>query len=185
MIRLLLLCALMLGMRRGEIVALQWSDINYAEMYISITKSAYKVKGQPQRVKAPKSQCGTRTVYFTASFVQVLDEWRTEQSQIKSQAGDKWNEQDFIFTNAVGGMMNLYSPTSICSDFEARNGLHHLKLHGLRHTCGSLMVSNGVDPETVKNMLGHESLETTNMYIHPYATNMKKAAELLSEVITK
>lgn len=87
--------------------------------------------------------------------------------------------------NEVGDMISLYTPSRICSKFEEKNGLHHLKFHGLRHTCGSLMASNGVDPETVKTVLGHDSIETTNLYIHPYEKNMRKAAEILGNIVTK
>ena len=56
-------------------------------------------------------------------------------------------------------------------------------MDGLRHTCGSLMVEHGVDPETVKTVLGHESLKTTNRYLHPYAESMKDASEKMERII--
>ena len=182
-IKLMLLCALLLGLRRGEIVALKWSDVNSADGSLSVTKSAYKDKGETQKLKPPKSQTSIRTVYFTEVFARALEEWRTAQAEEHVASGDRWTEQDFIFTNETGGMISLYTPTRICSRFEEKNGLHHLKLHGLRHTCGSLMASHGVDAETVKTVLGHDSIETTNLYIHPYEANMRKAAEVLGELV--
>ena len=183
-IRLMLLFALLLGLRRGEIVALRWSDVNLRDHSLSIVRSAYKVKGEPQGVKPPKSRCGIRTVYFSEAIVVAMAEWRAVQAREKAASGNRWREQDYIFTNAVGDMISLYSLTRICSQFEAAHGFHHLKLHGLRHTCGSLMAGNGVDSETIKTLLGHESLETTNLYIHPYETNLRKAAKLLGQIVT-
>ena len=81
-------------------------------------------------------------------------------------------------------MVSIYSLSRICSQFEERNKLHHLKLHGLRHTCGSMMVANGVDAETVRSVLGHESLETTNLYIHPYEKSMRRAAVILENIVS-
>ena len=182
-IKLMLLCALLLGLRRGEIVALKWSDVNLVDCSLSVTKSAYKDKGEVQKLKPPKSQTSIRTVYFTEVFARALEEWRTAQAEERVASGDRWTEQDFIFTNETGDMISLYTPTRICSRFEEKNGLHHLKLHGLRHTCGSLMASHGVDAETVKTVLGHDSIETTNLYIHPYEANMRKAAEVLGELV--
>ena len=182
-IKLMLFCALLLGLRRGEIVALKWSGINPADGSLSVTKSAYKDKGEPQKLKPPKSQTSIRTVYFTEVFAKALEEWRTAQDEERVASGGRWTEQDFIFTNETGDMISLYAPTRICSQFEEKNGLHHLKFHGLRHTCGSLMASNGVDPETVKTVLGHDSIETTNLYLHPYEANMRKAAEVLGELV--
>ena len=184
-IRLMLLCALLLGMRRGEIVALKWSDIDLRAHSLSVNKSVYKEKNEPQQLKAPKSQTSIRTVYFSDVLVNALEEWKAAQAEERASAGFDWKEQDFIFTNAVGDMISLYTPSRICSKFEEKNGLHHLKFHGLRHTCGSLMASNGVDPETVKTVLGHDSIETTNLYIHPYEKNMRQAAEILGNIVTK
>ena len=184
-IRLMLLCALMLGLRRGEIVALKWSDINLRGGYLSINKSAYKSKGKPQGLKQPKSQTSNRCVYFSDVLANAFERWRVTQAEEKARAGNAWREQDFVFTNEIGDMVSLYSLSRICSEFEEKNGLHHLKLHGLRHTCGSLMAANGVDAETVKSVLGHESLETTNIYIHPYEKNMRRAAGILETIVTK
>ena len=183
-IKLMLLCALLLGLRRSEIVALKWSDIDLHGRSLSVTKSAYKAKGENQQLKPPKSQTSIRTVYFPDVFVRVLEEWRTAQAEERAHAGGRWVDQGFIFTNEVGDMISIYTPTQICSHFEERNGLHHLKFHGLRHTCGSLMASHGVDAEIVKTVLGHDSIETTNLYIHPYEANMRKAAELLGNIVT-
>ena len=184
-IRLMLLCALLLGLRRAEIVALKWSDVNLREQYVSITKSAYKSKGEEQKLKSPKSQTSVRKVYFSEVLVNAFNDWKDVQEEEKANSIKTWNEQDFIFTNANGEMISIYSPTRICSKFEKKNGLHHLKFHGLRHTCGSLMAGKGVDTETIKTVLGHESLETTNLYIHPYEKNMRRAAELLGNIVSE
>ena len=184
-IRLMLLCALLLGLRRAEIVALKWSDVNLREQYVSITKSAYKSKGEEQKLKSPKSQTSVRKVYFSEVLFHTFNDWKAVQEEEKANSIKTWNEQNFIFTNANGEMISIYTPTRICSEFEKKNGLHHLKFHGLRHTCGSLMAGKGVDVETIKSVLGHESIETTNMYIHPYEKNMRYAAELLGNIVSE
>ena len=183
--RLMLLCALLLGMRRAEIVALKWSDINLRGGSLSVNKSAYKSKGKPQMLKSPKSRCGNRTLYFSDVLTDAFECWRVTQAEEKASAGTAWREQDFVFTNEIGDMVSLYTLSRLCSRFEEKCGLHHLKLHGLRHTCGSLMAANGVDAETVKSVLGHESIETTNLYLHPYEKNMRKAAGILEDIISR
>ena len=158
-------------------------DVNSADGSLSVTKSAYKDKGEIQKLKPPKSQTSIRTVYFTEVFAKALEDWRTAQAEERVASGGRWTERGFIFTNETGDMISLYTPTRICSRFEEKNGLHHLKFRGLRHTCGSLMASHGVDAETVKTVLGHDSIETTNLYIHPYEANMRKVAEVLGDLV--
>ena len=181
--QLILLCALLLGMRRAEIISLRWSDIDFEKSTIYIHESAFKKKGKPQSTKSTKSPCSVRTVFFPPIFAEVLAEWKIEQEKIKQKAGTLWNNFDFIITNFQGKMRNIGYPTKICNKFEAKNNLHHLKFHGLRHTCGSLMVANGVDIETVKTILGHEDIKTTKIYVHPYEKNLRSAADILEKVI--
>ncbi len=182
-IRALLLTSLFLGLRRGEVVGLMWSDYDFKNNCLFINRSAYKVKGQPQNVKIPKSKCSIRSVFFSDEYAQILNVWREEQERERLAAGDKWEEQGFVFTNDKGGMMQLYAPTEICSKFEERCGLRHLKLHGLRHTCGSLMIKNGVDIETVKSLFGHESIRTTQQYLSAYDSAKKSAATRITDAI--
>lgn len=182
--RALLMTSLLMGLRRGEVVALKWEDIDFKNCTLSVNKSAYKEKGKPQALKAPKSQNSVRTVYFSEIYAQALIEWQTEQNDQKRIAGARWHEQGFVFTNEVGDMISLYAPTEICSDYEKRRGLRHLKLHGLRHTCGSLLVENGADLETVKAVFGHESIRTTEQYLTPYDASKRRAAELIADIVT-
>lgn len=181
--RALLMTSLLMGLRRGEVVALKWEDVDFKKCTLSVNKSAYKEKGKPQALKAPKSQNSVRTVYFSQMYVQALLAWKAEQSAQREQAGEKWKEQGFVFTNEVGDMISLYAPTELCSDYEKRRGLRHLKLHGLRHTFGSLLLNNGADLETVKALMGHESIRTTEQYLTPYDESKRHAAEQISAII--
>ncbi len=184
-IRALLLTSLLLGLRRGEVVGLMWSDFDFKNGCLHINRSAYKLKGKPQAVKVPKSSNSIRTVYFSEEYAVVILCWREEQDKERESAGDNWTEQGFVFTNEKGDMINIYAPTEICSQFEERCGLRHLKLHGLRHTCGSLMVKNGVDIETVKSLFGHESIRTTQQYLSAYDGAKKTAAKKLTDILIK
>jgi integrase len=82
-------------------------------------------------------------------------------------------------------MISIYAPTDICSDYEKRIGLRHLKFHGLRHTCGSLLANNGTDLETIKAVFGHESIRTTEQYLTPYNHSKRKAADLMESILNK
>ena len=184
-VRALLLTSLLLGLRRGEVVGLMWNDIDFKNNCLTVNRSAYKVKGQPQAVKMPKSKNSIRTVYFPEIYAEFLREWMEVQDRDRRAAGRGWKEQGFVFTNEVGNMINIYLLSELCSKYEEKCGLRHLKLHGLRHTCGSLMIKNGVDIETVKSVFGHESLRTTQQYLSSYDSAKRSAAEILAKTIIK
>lgn len=174
----MLYTSLLLGLRRGEVVGLMWTDFDFKKNCLYITRSAYKTVGEKQSVKMPKSKSSVRKVFYPDEYIEVLEEWRKEQQQERERAGDNWEEQGFVFTNENGGMMSIYALTRICSEHEKKCGLRHLKLHGLRHTCGSLMIQNGVDIETVRSMFGHESIRTTQQYLSSYDKSKRRAADL-------
>jgi len=175
--RLLLSIGLCTGMRRAEIIALRWSDINFDELYVDVNKSAVKLKGEKQTTKTPKSQRSNRKVWFTAEYKDLLSDWKSEQAKL-GQVSD----EGYIFTNSNGTMLSIYTVGRLCGKFEARHNLRHITLHGLRHTFASLLVSNGVDLETVKDLLGHESIRTTSIYLHAYDGKKREAANVIGEL---
>lgn len=179
----LLTLAVSTGMRRAEMVGLMWSDIDFDKKEIRITRSAYKLKNEKQGLKSPKSLSSNRSAFMSDILIKTLRKWKIEQEKQKREAGGFWTDGGFVFTDNHGEMISVSTPTKICAKFEERHGLRHLKLHGLRHTCGSLMVEHGVDPETVKAVLGHESLRTTNRYIHPYEKSMREASEKMDRIM--
>ena len=179
----MLMLAVTTGMRRAEIVGLMWSDIDFDKCSVTISRSAYKPKGGKQQLKSPKSLSSNRTVFMPESCCRALYEWKIEQARRKRHSHGLWEENDFVFTDKNGKNISVYAPTRICTEFQKRHGIRHLKLHGLRHTCGSLMVEHGTDPETVKAVLGHESIKTTNRYLHPYEDGMRKASGTMENII--
>ncbi len=98
-------------------------------------------------MKAPKSLHGNRTVFFPAGYEKALREWKCEQDILKAKQGERWREQNYIFTTNTSDMISVYTPTGLCAEFEKRHGLRHLKLHGLRHTCASLPVAEEPIPK--------------------------------------
>ena len=87
------------------------------------------------------------------------------------------------FAKPAGEMVSLYYPTRLCSKFEARHNLRHLKLHGLRHTFDSLLYANGLDLETIRDLMGHKSISTTEIYTHALNENKKKAAKIMNDCL--
>ena len=182
--RLLLLTSVVTGARRAEVVALKWEDVDFHWNCIYIDKSAYKLKGEKQALKAPKSEQGYRDIFFPQIYRDELLSWQSEQSRMKEQSGEKWKDQDFIFTDDCGNMLSLYYLTRLCANFEKKNELRHLKLHGLRHTFNSILCSKGVSLATMKELLGHKSITTTEIYTHSLMEDKIKAAGVMNEILT-
>ena len=174
-IRLLIELALFTGMRRGEIVGLKWSDINFDKQCLSVKRSIYKPKGEKSIEKEPKSHSSIRTIAIPNCLCITLQEYKEYQNSYALSHGVAWQNLDYIFTDEFGNVMNPQTPTKQFSHFLVRHNIRHLKFHCLRHTSATLLLSNGCDIKTVSARLGHSSIETTDIYVHLLKEVDKKA----------
>lgn len=109
-IQVLLELAIYTGMRKGEILALTWADINFEQDTVSITKSASPVKGKIL-IKAPKTKSSRRVVTIPHSLTERLDQLRQAQAAYRAQVGEYWQEtEEWIFTQENGRMMHYTTP---------------------------------------------------------------------------
>ena len=164
-IRLLIELALFTGMRRGEIVGLKWSDINFDKQCLSVKRSIYKPKGEKSIEKEPKSHSSIRTIAIPNRLCETLKEYKKSQEEYSLSLA-AWKNLDYVFTDDIGNVMNPQTPTKQFSHFLARHDIRHLKFHCLRHTSATILLANGCDIKTVSARLGHSSIDTTNIYVH-------------------
>lgn len=192
-IRVLFNLALFAGLRKGELLALQWPDIDFEADTVSITKAASMVGGN-QIVKAPKTKSGIRDVNIPHFLTLRLKELKAEQTRYRLSIGDRWQGDGWIFTQADGRMMNYSTPYSTFQDTLKRYNegkpedqqLPVIPFHGLRHTSATVLIANHADIKTVQNRLGHAEASTTmNIYAHALQETDRKAASLLENALTK
>jgi len=81
-------------------------------------------------------------------------------------------------------MFSLYGLTDLCAWFEKKNSFRHLKLHGLRHTFDSLLCSKGIGMGAIKELMGHKSVSTTEIYTHAMTEDKQKAAEVMNNILS-
>ena len=173
--------ALFCGMRRGEIVALEWSDIDFEKSEISITKSTVSVKGRSV-TKKPKTKASIRKVSVPAHIVSTAKIYRKEQLQYRMSIGSQWIGDNYIFIQWDGKQMHPDTPyktfKKIIAKYNETVGekekLPDIALHGLRHTNATLLISQNVDVNTVAGALGHSRASTTTDI---YGHSLKKAKE--------
>lgn len=182
-IKALLLCALVLGMRRAEMIGLKWEDVDFKKRTIDIYESAVKERGKKQDLKDTKTESSIRTLFMPECVSTALSDWKEQQAIIRKNS-KKWNEQGYIFTNEKGNAHCLDWASKKCKKVEDAHDLRYVKLHELRHTCASLMIANDIDIETVRSVLGHADISTTYHYVHPYEKNIRNATNKLEKIIT-
>lgn len=171
-----------LGARRGEIVGLKFSDVNFQTRQISVDRSAYKLKGIPTKTKPPKDY-QPRVVTVSAECIELLKLLRAEKIQTAQKLGSKWFDENWIFTQANGKPMNPTTPTHLFAEFLEKYGLKHRKFHSLRHTSATLLLYSGVDVRIVQERLGHSNISTTSLYLHALKEADCEAVDTLTTLL--
>ena len=185
MLRLLVGLALTTGMRRGEILGLEWKYINLEKGLIKIVQSIPTYINGVPLIKLPKTKGSIRTVSIPASMIYELEHYRKVWNKHKLKNLNKWyDNSEFLFCNKNGMPLYPKSLTDMWREFTKRKKIKHIRLHDLRHTSATLLINQGVHAKIIANRLGHSKIATTmDVYGHVIESADKKAAELFDTII--
>lgn len=171
---------LLTGMRKGELLALQESDLQDNTHTINITKTLfYDEDGKFQLLK-PKTSSSVRDIHLDPETFEILKDLIRQNKKLRLMSGEKVKYK-FIFTKETSfePFRNSYVNevlNKLCKRFD----LPRITVHGLRHSCASLLFAAGVDIKVVQKLLGHAHIETTmNIYTHVTTETIEKTTDLL------
>lgn len=149
----LLMLALVLGLRSGEMLALQWQAIDWesGSLRVSLTRSvAYRCTDQP--ILQPVTR--ERMILLPSTVRDRLQEYALCQQQERERAGVSWQPQDLVLCTPQGHSLSPARLTSIVQDLLRQANLPILRFHELRYTTARLLLISGIDPELVRVILG-------------------------------
>ena len=174
--------AIISGARLGELVGLKFSDVDFVCNKITISRTAYKLTGEPVKTKAPKDN-DVRTVSVAPYCIELIRQLKAEKEQAAIRLGTAWQGNEWLFTQWDGSIMYPQTPSQWFSKFLKRNGLKHRKFHSLRHTSATLLLYGGVNVKQVQSRLGHSDLKVTDQYLHCIAEADEAAANVLQDML--
>jgi integrase len=166
----------MTGMRRGEVVALRWSDVDLAHRRLTVNQSATVIGGE-EVVDTPKTRRSRRVIDLDLETVALLKQHRARQREFFLMVGVTATASDRVFTNEVGDPLR---PASVGQAFRRlvdAAGAPVIRLHDLRHTHASHLLVAGVNVKVVSDRLGHASVSfTLDTYGHVMPGQQAEAA---------
>lgn len=183
--------ALYTGCRRGEVMGLQWKDVDFDEGVIHISKQLNREpniddpngKKTDIKITEPKTKSSVRDIYMFPSFAKEFAEYKQKMIQWKSENKFVHSEEDFVF---VGVRNTPIEPRVFYKYYEEvmkNAGIEDANFHTLRHTFATRCIENGMDILMVAKTLGHSNVSTTlNKYSHLLPKHQKASMEKLEAI---
>lgn len=173
------------GVRRGELLALEWQDVNFKENTIRVNKTLTQGENGRQIVQATKTRAGTRTIPVDKVTMNQLKTWRHLQQVKYFQLGmNTLNPQQLVFSNSKNGYHSLNTPSKRLRKILKDNKLKlpPITIHGFRHSFISNLLIAGVSVTAVQKIVGHASPEITlSVYAHVNEKQEREATDTLLE----
>jgi len=171
------------GLRRGELLALRWRNLDLGNGTLSVVETAYRLGSGEYRIKEPKTPQSRRSVILPPSLVELFRVYRFDQELLRIQLGISLNADDFVFIRPDGSPINPNAVTLAFRRIIKRAGLKDVRIHDLRHTHASLMLKAGIHPKVVSERLGHANIGITlDLYSHVLPGLQEAAAEKFDRI---
>lgn len=172
------------GFRRGELLGLEWPDLDFENCMVRIRRTSQYLKERGTFTDTTKTVQSQRTLKLPAVVFDVLRKHRAAQAQERLMLGDQWHDTQRLFVNAFGEPMHPNTPYHWLQGFCQDTGQRFLGVHQFRHLNASLLISSGADVRTVSASLGHSQVTTTlNIYAHTFAEAQAKAGEAVAAAL--
>lgn len=191
------------GARRGELLGLQWSDVNFAFNQIEIHQAVYYRPASGIYIDTPKNKTSRRFIRLPAELMEMLKEYKAEWGKFHNECGTAFPQSvsimdgsgtkkeftaDFLFFQSKN-IGYPHAPDTANKWLKAicdKNGLEHINPHALRHSAASALIFGGADPASVAKYLGHTSPQTTEkVYAHALEESRSRSSAIISSFMFK
>jgi integrase len=185
----LIVTALTTGARPGELLALQWRDVDLRSNKISIQRALHRTKRKKGEsaerwiLRPPKTSGSRRMLILPPITAEALRTHAAEQESSRKAAGGSWEDGDFVFASDCGSPLDisnvLHHFQRVCRSL----GLPKLRFYDLRHTHASLLIAQGMHPKLIAERLGHSSIKLTmDTYGHLFEGSDSEAANAMQRL---
>ena len=172
------------GVRLGELMGLEWTDVDFKNGIISINRSSQYLSDMGVFTKVPKTESSIREIAIPEFIISLLEEYKLWYEEQKSVYGELWTNSDRLFVQADGKPMHPSTISKWFVKYVGQIGLPVINFHGLRHTNASLLVAQNIDIAVISARLGHAQISTTlDFYVHPLLSHNRKAGYALENLL--
>ena len=178
------LIALTTGLRRGELIGLKWSDVNFAGGSLSVNRTIETTRISGVIEKTPKTKKSRRLIALADLTLSALKTLRKEQSEQKLRLGPLYRDSGYLLANDDGTLWNPEVLTKAFQRLVKKTDVGHVRFHDLRHSHASQLLKQGVNPKIVSERLGHSSIAITmDTYSHILPGLQEEAASKINDAL--
>ena len=187
--------AVFTGFRRGEILGLEWHDIDFDKQIVSVNRTSNYTNEHGIFTDTPKTRTSYRTLRLPDEVIELLSSYRRLQADYADSLGNKWVKQisglndkmvdnDRLFTQWDGKPMHPNAPSLFFERFCKKHGFRYLNGHSWRHFHASTQILAGIDVKTLQMIMGHSTANTTlGIYCHAFQAAQAAAMDKFNSVI--
>lgn len=180
------------GLRLGELLALQWKDIDMKTGILSVKRTINRLKSFENTgskttivIGEPKTKNSKRQIPLQAVILRELRIHRIRQKKERKAAFGKYENQDFVFASLLGNPIEPRTFQDIFHDMISTAGIENANFHSMRHTFATRALEAGIPAKTVSEILGHANISTTlDLYSHVSLDLKKQSMEKLANLFT-
>jgi integrase len=159
--------ALSLGLRRGEVNGLRWENIDFGSGFLNVRTQLKRIARKGVLLSELKTKKSRRSLRMPRFVIDALLRRQLTQEGERIKAGTKWKETGFVFTGPRGDVIAPEKISEVHKEMLERANLPHVRFHDLRHSCATLLLSKGVTPKMIQEILGHANFQiTADLYSH-------------------
>jgi integrase len=180
----LLTIAVAIGIRKGELLALPWRNIDLDSRLVTVSGTLKRRPGVGLVVDTPKTQRGARTIPLPNVAVDALRRHRRRQLEARLAAGKRWADSGFVFTTPIGTPIDPDNLTKAFHTACDTAGVRRRRFHALRHSAATLMLAAGTPLEVISKTLGHAGYAiTADIYARVVPGLQRDAADAMDVVL--
>lgn len=177
-LEVLLTVAVVTGMRRGELVALRWSNIDFSHKTLLILHTVDYIPKYGYVETEPKTKAGKRLIDLPDFLVDILRQHRARLLEQQLKLGEVWENRDLVFPDLHGGFFNPGYLDKVFTKLLREAGVPHMHFHDLRHSAATILLGMKVNIKVIQELLGHSDIAITlRVYGHLLPSMQGEAVE--------
>ena len=170
------------GMRRGEILALKWENLDFGKSVYSVKETLVSTKSKGLIITTPKTPNSLRDVLLPKSLLETLAELKKEQDIMKKRMGTAYHSKNLVISTVDGRPIYPRNLTRTFDNHVKKAGVKRISFHGLRHTNATILMREGINPKIVSERLGHANVAITlDLYSHTDLDMQRETTSVLEE----